>query len=235
MDDYGTVSLAGDLFVTGTGRFWLGSNDTGEYRLEIGGYDDNIMFWAGRTEFPYRNIDPASDEWIFYIDKFGNAKFRGVVEAEYVSGEFTQVVSINQFLGHQITTPATGSEQQDYAPVWQSEYELMAEWVLPASPFNNPDVDLKPGHVPWFQAQFQMYGQTVLAGTVAIEWDSGNGIWVRLADSAYNILEYGGYFQIFAIAPQRIFSACRFRMWGGGRNTHLPYFGNVVGLLMGIR
>lgn len=228
MDSEGSMALAGDLYVTGTGRFWLGSNSTGEYRLEIGGYDDNIMFWAGRSE-GYRSIDPNMDDWIFYIDKFGEAKFRGVVEAAYVSGEFTQVVPINFYSG--VVTSTHFGEK----PTFSRDYDLIGEWVLPASPFNNPDVDLKPGHLPFLQIQAELTGDGENAGTLAIEWDSGNGIWVVLAASAYNIADYGGYHQIFASAPDRIFSACRFRLWAAGRQSNAPTVGSVVGLLMGIR
>jgi len=228
-DSYGSLSLAGDLFVTGTGRFWLGSNESGDYRLEIGGYEDNLLMWAGRSAYPTRNIDPASDDWIFYIDKYGDAKFRGTVEAEYVSGEFTQVVPIDGYSGVTVSNPA------GEVPVWPSEYTLIKEWVLPASPFNNPDVDLQPGHVPWLQLQVQLYGSGQTAGTLRIEWDSGNGIWQTLSDSVYNIGTYGGFHQIFAAAPARIYSASRMRLWAAGRANEYPTVGKYAGLLMGIR
>jgi hypothetical protein len=229
VDSYGTVKLAGELFVTGTGRFWLGSNESGNYRLELGGYNDNILMWAGRTEWPNRSIDPGTDDWIFYIDKDGDAKFRGTVEAEYVSGEFTQVVPINGYSGVEVSTPS------GEIPVWPNEYTLIQEWVLPASPFNNPDVDLQPGHVPWLQLQVELTGIGQTAGTLRIEWDSGNGIWQMLSDSVYNIGTYGGLHQIFAAAPSRIYSASRMRLWAAGRANEHPTVGKYAGLLMGIR
>ena len=229
VDSYGGVNLAGSLYVTGTGNFWLGSRTSNHYRLEIGGYEDNFLMWAGKSLYPNKNIDPNSDDWIFYIDKDGNAKFRGTIEAAYVSGEFTQVEPINGYSGITVKTPA-GEE-----PIFPSEYTLIKDWILPASPFNDPDVDLKPGHVPWLMLQVQMYGIGQTAGTLRIEWDSGNGIWQTLADSVYNIGTYGGFQQIFAAAPNRIYSSCHMRLWAAGRASEHPTIGTYAGLLMGIR
>lgn len=218
----GDLKLAGDLYVTGQGQFFVGNTDIGEWRLQLGSYDDFTLLYVGAD-----NPIDLSDEgnWIFYIDKLGNAKFRGTVEAEFVSGEISRTTILRSNNG-----PGRDYTAQDSAlrSIPLVTWLNVGEWMLPAPPFDS-------GHIPYGTFDISMFGAGCRAMEVRISFKIGAGPWQVLTEHVVDIYHYGGTRSASFISRSRVFgvSYVRLEMRVHDGSTGTSAFRN--GIIMGIR
>lgn len=226
----GDMVLSGELRVTGPGKFYVGSNDADEWRLEIGGYEGNTLMWVGAGPIDTSDKNP---NWLFYIDKDGNAQFRGTVEAKFVSGEISRVTVIHE------TETINGGIKSDaktsytkVSSIPPSAWTELGRWECPESPFDP--------HLPTMNLAAIFYGNGVKAGAVRVLWKYG-GATVELYRTAVDIWNYGGMHSFNATAPQRVggvsYFIVEFVGFDSGRwtGTGPIYCNRRNGLVMGIR
>jgi hypothetical protein len=220
-DKNGTMKLAGELYVTGAGKFFAGNLKSGEWRLELGGPADDFLLWAGTGQKSQKN-----DDYAFWIKNDGTAKFKGTLEAEFVSGEIsrTNVISSN------ITVTAAVNSKTSVGSITDSEYKTVAEWECPYPPFDS-------GHIPYCQVAFNLYGTAQHAGAARIQFkahDGANAQWVTLTHSAYDIYNYGETKILIGVAPRR-HTKSFFRLQIAGFDGSGPTTSEQNGIVMGIR
>jgi hypothetical protein len=226
-----TMVLAGELRVTGAGKFYVGSDAAvggTEYRVEIGGYLNNTLIWVGKGPI---TVDKESNTWVFYIDKAGNAKFRGDVEARFVSGEISRVLSINRYVAKSAPKPATN--YTDTANIPDTAWVLIDEYILPESVFDP--------HLPTMHVDVSFYGTGVRAAAVRVSFRAGNGVYQELIRSVMDISTYGGFRSISATALTKVAGVSYFKIefcgfnsaaWSGSNPVQTS---RQIGYLHGIR
>ena len=226
LDHTGTVKLAGELYVTGAGKFFAGNwLESGEWRIEIGGPEDEFMLWAGAG-----TKSKANENYAFWIDNTGTAKFRGTLEAEFVSGEISRTHIIGPELQDRtlVTTSAVtkGKELDNYT---DSDWSIAGTWELPYAPFSS-------GHIPYCAVAFELVGIGQRAGCAWLEWREGtNGPWIKVVASAYGIGDYGETKTMVGVAPRRVTLPSYFRLKIGGFDGFRPESKYRNGIIMGIR
>jgi len=222
----GTLKLAGDLYVTGTGRFFAGNTAAGAYRLELGGPSDNFLAWAGTGT-------KSATNYVFYIDKQGNAKFKGTVEAQYVSGEISRTKVINEFTAGGIQAPAQSQRRTNIDSIPSTEWVTISDytgtkmWECPAPPFAY-------GHVPYCHVTFNVYGPAQSVGAFRLQWSSNGTTWQNVNKSVFSIVEYGET-KSLAASVARVYTKSYFRLQMAGFNGSRPYNSVRNGIVMGIR
>jgi len=218
----GTLKLAGDLYVTGPGRFFIGKNDYGEYRLELGGSSNPTILWAGTGPV---TTDPESNNWIFYIDKNGDAKFKGTVEAEFVSGEISRTKIIND--NNRVYSIKNNYTSVSSIPT--GSFNLVGNWMLPAPPFQS-------GHVPQLQLTLELSGSGQKVGVFRVLFKSGSdGAYQEIKRFAFDIYNYGEAKTIMITAPARVVGVSYFRLEIAGFDGSAPSTGWRNGMIVGIR
>jgi len=220
----GTLKLAGDLYVTGTGRFFAGNTASGEYRLELGGPSDNFMIWAGTGT-------KSATNYVFYIDKQGQAKFKGTVEASFVSGEISRTFLINEHFTVTANANNFGKQVGEIPDANWTTVSAGGQWTLPAAQFD-------AGHIPYCQFTYTFFGTNQKAGAVRLQYRrAGQSTWTNLARSAVNLTPFGGTHSLSGAAPRvgkGIETYFRFQISGYDTSTS-PTTGTRNGVCMGIR
>ena len=203
----GTMKLAGELYVTGAGKFVAGNyENANEYRIEIGGAEDDFMLWAGSG-----TKSKSNENYAFWIDRFGEAKFKGKLEAEFVSGEISRQLSILD------TNTVTGKRKDNTGTTGyaSSDWTDLGEWTLPASPFQ--------AHLPTMTVSFNCWGTGVRAGALRVLWRNGNGGWHDIHKGFINMWEYAATPTVIVSAPFKTLLASTFKLQfvgaDGGRWT----------------
>lgn len=221
----GTMKLAGELYVTGAGKFFAGNTAAGEWRLELGGPSDEFMLWAGTGTKSKTNTNYA-----FWIDNDGNASFKGLLEAEFVSGEISRTFVIQEgFTVKPNASPVVDGVDLIASANWKT-VSLGGYWTLPPPVFT-------VGHVPYCQVAFTLFGKGELAGAGRLQFSltpTVESSWQTLTASAFDISMFGETKVLIGVAA-RVYVTSYFRFQVAGYNGFEPTTGARNGLLMGIR
>jgi len=218
----GSLVLAGDLNVTGRGKFFVGNNVSGEWRLQLGSFDDNTLIYVGADD-PI-DLDPLAN-WIFYIDKNGDAKFRGTVEAEFVSGEISRTTIVND----RFTIQGLNHTGASVSGVPDSAFTELGTWLLPASAFQP--------HLPTMNMSVSIFGTGVQAAIWRVLWSNGNvNNMQELNRGVVDMFHFGGFTNIQSVALAKTSSVSYFRLeFAGFADQGAPESGDRIGHLYGIR
>lgn len=210
----GDMVLSGELRVTGPGKFYIGRNLAGEYRVEIGGHENETLFWAGRGQV---TTAESSNRWLMYIDKAGNMKLRGDLEARFVSGEISRTGVIDRY--ENVTAPrvkgANGEYVTDTSQILEADWVDVGEYMLPESVFEP--------HLPVFHVDMNLFGGGVRAAAIRISWKHSNGPYQHIIKTVADLYNYGGFRSFSANGTQRVPGVAYFRVqmvgFDGGRWT----------------
>ncbi|MDB4312119.1 hypothetical protein N9937_01685 [bacterium] len=167
-DKFGNLKLAGDMYVTGTGRFFAGNTSSGEFRLELGGPNDEFLLWAGTGTKSKSNVDGTR----FWIDNDGAALFRGTLEALFVSGEISRQTPIkksNRVAGKLSNATETHGTVNGIA---SGDWTTVGEWELPPSQFQP--------HLPTMTVTMGTSGAGVRTCAFRVMYKVGGGGWSEM-------------------------------------------------------
>lgn len=222
-DKGGTCKLAGELYVTGAGKFFAGNTAAGEMRVEIGGPDTSFLLWAGRGASSYSNPN-----YVFYVDNNGTAKFKGTVEAQFVSGEISRTTVISN--GATVELKRTNAEGADQ--VNDTDWTIVETWMLPASAFD--------AHLPTINLNFNCYGEGVRAAAYRIMYSTNGVNFVENTRGWVNMWEYAADQTVIASATRtKTQSWFRLEMAGTDgkrwKESGPATTGRRTGYLLGIR
>ena len=219
--DDGKLNLSGDLIVAGVGKIFAGRKaETGEFRVEIGGYKNPTLLWAGKGTL---STSDNSENWIFFIDKNGNMKLRGDLEARFVSGEISRTGIFptsdaddpNRGKGFTHAT-APKLDYTDTSKILETDWVIVDTYQLPQSVFQE--------HLPVFHVDINFYGLGVRAAAVRISWRPSNEPTFReLFRTVADLWNYGGFRSFSASASSKVTGVAYFRVemcgFDGGRWT----------------
>jgi hypothetical protein len=216
----GTLKLAGELYVTGAGKFFAGNFGAGEWRLELGGPADEFLLWAGTG-----TKSKSNENFAFWVDNNGEARFKGKLEAEFVSGEISRTTLIQD---NSIHTANVVPKGVTLSGISDTTWKTVGEWACPAPPFDS-------GHVPYCNVAFSLYGTNQQAGCARLQFQSHSGAgWTTVSQSVYDIRYYGETKVLVGVAS-RVFVQSKFRLQIAGFDGFAPKTGYRNGIVMGIR
>jgi len=147
----------------------------GEFRAELSNLG-NWPLWIGSGT-------KSSDNAVMWIDRQGNAMFKGKINADGIVGEFQERVLINWTGGAQ-TYQMTGSNNK--APSGIHHYPTLVEFALPAPK------TVGESHVPYLDVLVEMNLPTASVALYLEVWEGGAWRLVGKREAPYAHLEWKG-------------------------------------------